>query len=447
MNRSPALVVAGLAAVATVGVAVALRLLAGADAVELTPDALVPLLIAVAALCVVGLASRPRPSVAWLAAIAALSLATVEIAGVTRALRPSIEPDAWRWLSIMLCLAAILASMAAVAYAADPRRRYAPWLPVLGGLVVIALLGAGVWALATTDLAGAQAGADATSLGNLSVVTRSALAAVVLFTGLGLLGDARPAAARASRRLAITRPAPQTLSERAAHAGAWLRAFLDESAPGRTRAHRAAVSERSRIARDLHADVVPAVRRALAEAERGGSVEHLAASLRDVLHEVDALVGSEHAIQLEFGGIVPALEWLAERVEERSAVRVTMNVEDWLDERPAQPPMEVAAAAFRVAALALENVIRHAPGSQATVHIRVRPDRVHLSIADDGPGLPAAIERTAATAGGRGLADMVAEASGCAASLHVERGGGAGDRPGTTVTFDWPAVPAGPIKG
>jgi len=251
---------------------------------------------------------------------------------------------------------------------------------------------------------------------------------VVLFVGLGLLGDARPAALRARRRLAITRPTPHTPSERVDYAMAWLRAFLDESAPGRTRAHRAALSERSRIARDLHADVVPAVRRALAEAERDGSVEHLAASLRDVLHE--------------FGGIVPALEWLAERVEERSTVRVTMNVEEPPEARRGQPPMEVAAAAFRVAGLALENVIRHAPGSQATVHIRVGAERLRLVIADDGPGMPAEIERTAATAGHRGLADMIDEASGCAASLQVDRGGASADGPGTTVTFDWPAASA-----
>ena len=276
--------------------------------------------------------------------------------------------------------------MAAVAYAADPRRRLARWVPVVGGLAVVALLAASVWAIATTGLAAPPTGADATSLGNLSVVTRATLGSVVLFVGLGLLGDARPAAARARRSLAITRPTPHTPSERAAYAMAWLRAFIDESAPGRTRAHRAALSERSRIARDLHADVVPALRRALAEAERDGSVEKLAASLREVLHEVDALVGSEHAIQLEFGGIVPALEWLAERVEERSTVRVTMNVEDWPDGRASQPPTEVAAAAFRVAGLALDNVIRHAPGSQATVHVRVGQDRVRLVIADDGPG-------------------------------------------------------------
>ena len=442
MKRSPALVVAGLAAVAAVVVAGLLRLQPGAGAVAVTPATLVPLLIAAAALCVVGLATPRHPSAAWLASIAALSLATIEIAGVTRTLRPALEPGAWRWLSITLCLAAILTSMAAVAYATDPRRRIGPWLPVVGGLVVVALLGAGVWALATTDFGAPPIGTDATSLGNLSVVTRAFLGSVVLFVGLGLLGDARPAAAQARRRLAIIRPPPRTPSERADYAIAWLRAFLDESSPGRTRAHRAALSERSRIARDLHADVVPAVRRALAEAERGGSVATLAGSLRDVLHEVDALVGSEHAIQLEFGGVVPALEWLAERVEERSTVRVTINVEEWPDRRPGEPPMEVAAAAFRVAGLALENVIRHAPGSQATLQICVGPDRIRLVIADDGPGLPAEIERTSATAGHRGLADMVAEASGSGASLRLDRGGGAPDGPGATVTFDWPAAPA-----
>jgi signal transduction histidine kinase len=103
-----------------------------------------------------------------------------------------------------------------------------------------------------------------------------------------------------------------------------------------------------------------------------------------------------------------------------------------------------------VAGLALENVIRHAPGSEATVQVRVGSDRVHMVVADDGPGLPPDIERSAAAAGRRGLADMVAEASGCGASLWVGRGAGASVAPdkattvtGTTVTFDWPAAAAG----
>jgi signal transduction histidine kinase len=441
LSRSPALVIAALAAVGSVLVAGLLRLGTLDRAVAPAPEALVPLLLAVAALCVVGLARDRHPSVTWLSTIAALSLATVEIAAIARTLRSSLDADAWRWLSIVICLVAVLASGAAVAYAADRRRRIARWVPQVGGLVIVGILGACVWALATPD-PGEVTGLDPSPLGSLSLVTRAFLVTVVLFLSLGLMGDARPAAARAQRRIAVVRPSPSTLSDRLRYATAWFWAFIDESSPGRSRAHRAAVSERTRIARDLHAEVVPAVRRALAEAERDGSVARLADSLRDVLHEVDALVGSEHAIQLEFGGLVPALEWLAERVEERSDVRVTLDVADARDEHPGEPPMEVAAAAFRVAGLALENVIRHAPGSAANLQVRVGGDRVHLVIADDGPGLPGDIERTAAAAGRRGLADMVAEASGCGASLRVDGGTGAtadAARHGTTVTFDWPA--------
>ena len=93
---------------------------------------------------------------------------------------------------------------------AEPLGDFVPHHPPknLGGLVVVALLGTCVWALATTDPAAPPTGADATSLGNLGVVTRAFLVSVVLFVGLGLLGDARPAAIRARRRLAITRPTP-----------------------------------------------------------------------------------------------------------------------------------------------------------------------------------------------------------------------------------------------
>jgi signal transduction histidine kinase len=439
MTRTPGLALAALTAVGSVVVAWLLRLGPAAGVLEATPDELSPLLLATAALCVVGLARAGRPSLAWLAAIAALSLATVEIAGVTRALRPSVDPDAWRWLATAVCLGAVGSSAAAVAFAAEPHRRVAPWAPVVGGTVVTAILAASVWALATTEVI-PPAGADATSLGTLSVVTRSFVASVAVFVTLGLLGDSRPAGRRARQRIAVVRSAPGTTAERIRWVAAWLGAFVDEISPGRTRAHRAALSERSRIARDLHAEVVPAVRRALAEAERDGSAERLAVSLRDVLREVDALVGSEHAIQLEFGGLVAALEWLAERVEERSAVRVSLDVADGDPDRASLPPMEVAAAAFRVAGLALENVIRHAPGSQASVQVEVARDRVHLVVADDGPGLPSDIERSATAAGHRGLADMVAEASGCGAIVTVGPARDTGDRPGTVVTFHWPAT-------
>ena len=66
------------------------------------------------------------------------------------------------------------------------------------------------------------------------------------------------------------------------------RIFIDEITPGRGRARHAADIERSRLAAELHAEVVPLVRQALREAEDGGSPERLAVALRDVLAEVDA---------------------------------------------------------------------------------------------------------------------------------------------------------------
>ncbi len=165
------------------------------------------------------------------------------------------------------------------------------------------------------------------------------------------------------------RPAPTTITDRGRHAAAFARLFLDEVSPGRSRAHRAALDERSRIARDLHADVVPAIRRALAEAERDGSAARLAGSLREVLAEVDDLVATEHAIVLEVGGVVAAMEALAERVEERSAVRVTIDIAA----AEGEPPADVAAAALRIATLALDNVARHADGSTVVVTVGRRP--------------------------------------------------------------------------
>ncbi len=290
------------------------------------------------------------------------------------------------------------------------------------------------------------AGTELFPLGTLSLVTRAFLVSVVGFVALGLVGDGRPAARRARRRVAVRFPAPVTARQRAAYVRAWVEAFADELAPGRTRARRAVLSERSRLARDLHAEVVPAVRRALAEAERDGSAERLSAALRDVLLEVDALVQSQHAIQLEIGGLVPALEWLAERAEDRSGVQVTIDVLDGTPAGPRltrgdteggeRPPSEVAAAAFRIAGLALENVVRHAPGAHVRIDAIVRRDRVDLGISDDGPGISVEAARAAESAGRRGLVDMDAEAAACGGALAVES---AAAGSGTTIRFNWPA--------
>jgi signal transduction histidine kinase len=97
----------------------------------------------------------------------------------------------------------------------------------------------------------------------------------------------------------------------------------------------------------------------------------------------------------------------------------------------------VEVAAFRIAQLALENVIRHAPAASVRLVLGADPGRVRLVITDDGPGLPPEADRVAAASGRRGLADMRAEAGGCGGSVVVEAAGPGG---GTVVHFDWPAA-------
>ncbi len=435
MRIPGALIVAAMAATAATAVAIVIRVgwtLAGGAA---TPGAMVPLLVALAALCVVGLTIRRQPSVAWLATIAALAICTIDLAALARVGRATLDAAAWGWLSIAICVMALLATGAAVAYATDHRRRLGRWV-LPAGLTALAIQAvAAIWVIAN-PVAAAPAGVDdGAPLGTLSVVTRMFLASTLAFTALGAIGDARPAAHRAGRRLALQRPPPTSLGGRGGYAAAWFRAFFEELAPGRTRAHQAAVSERSRIARELHADVVPAIRQALAEAERNGSVERLAAALRNVLGEVDDLVASRHSIVLEVDGLVPAVEWLAERAEERSDVRVTIDVPGAAGDVPRRLPEPVAAAAYRVAELALENVIRHAPGASVRIEIRAEPELISLVIMDDGPGIAPGAERAAASDGRRGLMDMRAEAEICGASLMVS---GRDDGPGTVVQFHWP---------
>lgn len=440
MRRSLGSSIAVAAAILAVVALAVVRFGGGGGIASQAPEAMLPILLATAALCVIGLVHRRHPGIAWLAAIAALTIATVDVAAFARANRAMIDGQGWRWLSIAICAMAILTVTAAAGYASDRHRRLGSWVMVVAALGVGLISVACLIALGDPDgvLVDRVVDLDASPLGALGLVTRTFLVLVFVFVGLGLLGDARPAAIRARRRVAVTRPPPASPAEWVATASAWSRAFVDEASPGRSRARRAALDERARLARELHAEVVPAVRRALAEAERDGSPERLADALREVLHEVDDLVQAQHSIQLEIGGLVPALEWLAERVEDRSDIRVTIDVVDGDAPGPGEggaPPAEVAAAAVRVARLALENVIRHAPGSDARLVVTARADHVTVSIADDGPGLPDGARGLAAD-GRRGLADMEAEAAACGANLVVGQPAGG---TGTTVTFHWPA--------
>ena len=434
MSRSRVFAVLGLAAVALIIVLGGYRL-AVSEGSAVTPDAMVPFLVASASLCVAGLATPRHPTLAWLALIAALSTITVDLAGYGRDHRADVGAETWEWIALTIVLSAICATGAAVAYAIDPTRRVARWLGAAGVVTVVAVFGIGAWALATPD-SELVLTEPTRPLGDLVLVTRSFLITTVAFVIIGLLGDIRPAADRTSRRLAALRGRPERPVDAVLYAASWIRTLGDELDPGRANERRAATVERARIARDLHAVVVPDLRRAIREAEQVGSVDRLATSLRDALRQVEAMVETRDAIGLQIGGLVTALESLAERVEDRSDVRITIDVVEPSRQRAGSPPPLVAAAALRVAALALENVVRHAPTAQVRITVSIDADHVGLSIEDDGPGVAPGVERAAIEDGRRGLADMATEAALCGASL---RSGLGANGSGMVVAFDWPA--------
>jgi signal transduction histidine kinase len=423
-----ALTVAAIGVVAMTVVLAVLRLGIFGPVVVPPSDGLVPLLIATGCLCVIGLTRTAHRTVAWLATIGAAFVVTLDLASYARLVRPEVSQDAWRWLGIAVSISALLAVGSAAAYAATRPRLRRRWLAAEGIAAVGAVSVVAGWAVTnptdTTFVAGS-------ALGSLGMVTRSFIVVTAAFTAIGLIGDVLPAVDRARHRVEVTHGRTAPRSERA---GAWARAFVDEVSPGRRRARRAALAERSRVARDIHADVVPGLRKALADAERGASADLLATSLRDVLADVEAVGAVQHPIQLEIGGLVAALEWLVERVQDRSDVTIAMNVADPSPEAVGEPPPEIAAAAFRIAALALDNVVRHAPGSTVVVDGHAAASVVDLSICDDGAGISDAALASARASGRRGIADMAAEADECGGVVDVAPGP---NGVGTCVRFSW----------
>jgi signal transduction histidine kinase len=398
-----------------------------------SPNDLLRLLVASAFLCVASLTHRSHPTASWLATIAAAVGVALDLAIYARAAGPYLADREWQWLAIGVSFASLLSVTTAAAYGGSRRRLKGGRFSVEATLVATAgFSGVAVWAVANTDAPlGLPPGS---SLGSLSIVPRAMLALTGAFTLIGVIGDALPSAERAWRRTGLTHSGP---TSGPARARAWLAAFVDDLSPGRRRARAEVLAERSRIAADIHADVVPGLRQALTRAEAGASPEELAASLRGVLADVEGVGAERHAVQLDIGGLVPALAWLAERVERRSGLTITVDVTDPLPGTdPGVPPPDVAAAAFRIAALGLSNVAGHANGSEAAIGVLADASRVDLTVRDQGPGVtPAAI--AAARAGGhRGIPDMVAEAAACGGTLDIGPGSGG---VGTVVSFAWRA--------
>jgi signal transduction histidine kinase len=351
------------------------------------------------ALLLAAVAAFRLPNVAWLLALGSLSVTTLN---VTLLFDPPINA------------ALLLAGpVAGALYASDRRRRLHPRVAVLAGAVVALVLAAwGVAYLGRLD--------DWRTLPGLSVFAMAGM------TSLGVAGVVHAAWRRAHAR--------QHASWRMA--GSSLALLADELGPGRARTRLSAIErERSRLASELHADVLPDLSAVIRDIEAGASPEEAARRLRGIAAELRDLMSERRLAVLEELGLVRALEWLAERVEERTGVSVELDVVGGSHDDPeTRPPHEVELAVYRVAQQALDNALLHA--GPRTVRLRVDVDATHvaLELGDDGVGMPAGAEDRALREGHLGLADMRqrAESIGAAFSIGPRPGGG------TLVAVRWP---------
>lgn len=423
---------AGIAAVAGLAV-LALVVRAGAGA--LGPAEVLPVLVAAAGICAALLARHGAPSLAWLATIgAALAAGSVPI-DAARGLDPGmLGVGPWELAAGRSSVAAIVVLAIVAAYATRSPRRLDP----LAGPIAAVLLGWLVLACAVTLVAVAAGERRDPAFTWVDVATAPIalfVPFVVLVTGFGLVGDLRAAARRAIDRAAPEAPIASGSApprSRSAQAVAVAAATARELWPGQadldetTRA-----AERTRLAGDLHAVVLPSLRQAIAEAESGEDPDALARHLRTVDLELERLMADRWPVVLDAFGLVAALEDLAERLEADRGLKVEIDVE----QAGERPPTAIERTAWRVAQVALDNVVRHAAATTVTITVGVDADRIALAIADDGRGFETGSAGTSRP-GARGLADATRRAAAIGATIRLEpRPGG-----GTTVAFDWQAA-------
>jgi signal transduction histidine kinase len=420
------LVLALAVAASLVATAAVFRVAVAGAADPPLPERLLTVLFAAAILFVALLALPRSNGIAWTGAAFASALAALEVVTGIRGLQNLTEGSPSPELSLIAGLALVGGASVSAGYAGRRRPGASSAVRVVVGLVLIGLVAtavAAVWLVLNGDQPGAAQ--DAATLPPIRIAARIAIASMVFAIVVGAGRDLGPPVVRAwqgsnPRRTGVGR----------GRFWNFLRLLDDELMPDRAAdSRRAAEAERARLAAELHALVLPDLRRAAAAAESAGAAPEIQVDLRRALDDVEQLMHQRQSIVLEQFGLVAGLEWLAERTEERSWIRVQLELDGDVPDRPDAVDRGVARAAFRIALLALDNVVRHAGAATATVRLSADDKALRLMVEDDGQATS-----SATSTGGRGLVDMRTEAAASGGSIDIASG------PGVRVEAAWPAV-------
>ncbi len=222
------------------------------------------------------------------------------------------------------------------------------------------------------------------------------------------------------------------LADQAAPAIASLRLYEDLQA-SREKLVLTREEARRRLRHDLHDGLGPALsglrlqldaaRAAVPEGDPvAGALVAVSAGLAEVVGELRRITAGLAPAVLDRGGLTEALRRLAGELA-GPALRVRAD----LAPDPLPPlPAAVEVAAYRIAAEALHNVVRHSGAAAARLGVRADGDAVTVEVGDDGRGLP---QPRSGGCGGLGLRSMAERAEELGGSLDVAPGpGGRGTR-------------------
>jgi len=106
-------------------------------------------------------------------------------------------------------------------------------------------------------------------------------------------------------------------------------------------------------------------------------------------------------------GLAKAIEGLAEAVARASGIEILAIVDD-VDEVFTE---ELRINFYRIVQEGLQNIVKHAHATEATVRVEHRRDRVVLTIQDNGQGLPSGSRINDSARGGFGLTGMAERAA------------------------------------
>ena len=129
-------------------------------------------------------------------------------------------------------------------------------------------------------------------------------------------------------------------------------------------------------------------------------------------------------------GLIPALRWQARETSRRTGMQVEVVAEDY----DLVLPDDYRTTIYRLVQEALHNAARHSGARTVSVMVRSEPDRLLVSVRDDGKGFVPKLTR------GMGLLGIHERAARVHGRYQIESEPGHG----VTLTIELPAAPGQP---